>query len=84
MLIVVSQPFFRQRQAVHGVTPTCSSHRDRLTTAGPGIGYVLPFDSIFTRHILPRARQTLVCHTHGFALVKPRFTREGEQLSTVD
>ncbi len=64
MLMVLSQPFFRHRQAVHVVTPTCSSHRDRLTTAGPGFRYVLPFDSTFTRHILPRARQTLVWHTH--------------------
>ena len=28
-------PFFRQRQAVHCVTPTCSSHLERLTTAAP-------------------------------------------------
>ena len=35
MLTVLSQPFFRQRQAVHAVTPTCSSHLDRLTTAPP-------------------------------------------------
>ncbi len=64
MLIVVSQPFFRQRHAVHGVTPTCSSHRERLMTAAPGIGYVLPFDSIFTRHILPGALRVVVCQTH--------------------
>ena len=34
-LTVLSQPFFRQRQAVHCVTPTCSSHLERLTTAAP-------------------------------------------------
>jgi hypothetical protein len=64
MLTVLSQPLLRQRHAVHVVTPTYSSHRDRLTTAAPGIGYNLPFESIFTRHILPRARQTLARHTH--------------------
>jgi len=64
MLMVLSQPFFRQRQAVHGVTPTCSSHRDRLTTAGPEFGYVLRFDSTFTRHNLPRARRTRVYQKH--------------------
>lgn len=64
MLMVLSQPFFRQRQAVHGVTPTCSSHRERLTTAGPGFGYVLPFDSTFTRRNLPSAPQSLVYHKH--------------------
>ena len=26
-------PFLRQRQAVHGVTPTCSNHLERLITA---------------------------------------------------
>ena len=65
MLMVVSQPFFRQRQAVHGVTPTCSSHRERLTTAGPGFACVLSFDSIFTRHSLPRAWRALVYQEHG-------------------
>lgn len=66
MLIVVSQPFFRQRQAVQDVTPTCSSHRERLTTAGLAMGCMLPFDSILTRQILPDARRTLVYHKHGF------------------
>ena len=43
MLMVLSQPFFRQRQAVHGVTPTCSNHRERLTIAAPGeeIGFAV-------------------------------------------
>ena len=67
MLMVLSQPLLRQRHAVHVVTPTCSSHRDRLTTAAQGIGYVLPFDSIFTRHILPRIRWALAFHTHGIS-----------------
>ena len=67
MLMVLSQPLLRQRHAVHVVTPTCSSHRARLTTAAPGIGYVLPFDSIFTSHILPCARWALACHTHGIS-----------------
>src|ERR1035438_6434461 len=67
MLMVLSQPLFRQRQAVHVVTPTCSSHRERLTTAAPGIGYVLPFDSIFTWHNLPRFRRALVYHSHKLA-----------------
>jgi hypothetical protein len=30
MFTVVSQPFLRQRHAVQGVTPTCSSHLHRL------------------------------------------------------
>ena len=67
MLMVLSQPLLRQRHAVQGVTPTCSSHRDRLTTAAPGIGYVLPFDSIFTWHNLPRFRPVLVYHSHELA-----------------
>jgi hypothetical protein len=33
MLIVLSHPFLRQRHAVQVVTPTCSNHRERLTTA---------------------------------------------------
>lgn len=65
MLTVLSQPFFRQRQAVHGVTPTCSNHRARLTTAGPAFGNGLPFDSIFTHQILPDARWELVYQKHG-------------------
>lgn len=73
MLIVVSQPFFRQRQALHGVTPTCSSHLERLTTAGPTMGFVLPFDSILTYQILPDAQRTQVYHKHGFGVVKPRL-----------
>jgi hypothetical protein len=64
MLIVVSQPFFRQRQAVHVVTPTYSSQRERLTTAGPAMGCVMPFDSIFTRHILLRPRWMWVYQKH--------------------
>ena len=32
MLTVLSQPFFRQRQAVIGVTPTRSNHFERLIT----------------------------------------------------
>ncbi len=67
MLIVLSQPFFRQRHAVHGVTPTCSSHRDKLTTAAPGVGCVLPFDSILTRHRLPCDLETVVYHKHGLS-----------------
>ena len=67
MLMVLSQPLLRQRHAVQGVTPTCSSHRDRLTTAAPGIGYVLLFDSIFTGHNLPLFRYALVYHSHELA-----------------
>ena|ERR1017187_2437604 len=59
MLTVLSQPLLRQRHAVQVVTPTCSSHRERLTTAAPGSGYDLPFDSIFTRHNLLRIRRAL-------------------------
>ena len=33
MLMVFSQPFFRQRQAVQAVTPICSSHLERLMMA---------------------------------------------------
>src|SRR5665213_1486060 len=33
MLMVLSQPFFRQRHAVHCVTPISLNHFDRLTTA---------------------------------------------------
>ena len=32
MLMVLSQPFFRQRHAVIGVTPTRSNHFERLIT----------------------------------------------------
>jgi hypothetical protein len=32
MLTVLSQPFFRQRHAVIGVTPTRSNHFERLIT----------------------------------------------------
>ena len=46
--MVLSQPFLRRRQEVHVVTPTCSSHRERLTTAELAMGCVLPFNSIFT------------------------------------
>lgn len=66
MLTVLSQPFFRQRQAVHGVTPTCSSHRERLTTAAPGIEKVLPVDSTFTWPNVLHARRALVYQKHGF------------------
>ena len=62
--MVLSQPFLRQRQAVHVVTPTCSSHRERLTTAGLEARCVLPFDSILTRHILPGGERTQVYHKH--------------------
>src|SRR5438128_5529205 len=71
MLTVLSQPLLRQRQAVPGVTPTCSSHRERLTTAAPGFGYGLPFDSTFTRHNLLRARRTWVYHKHKVEPVFP-------------
>jgi hypothetical protein len=71
MLTVLSQPFFRQRQAVHVVTPTCSSHRERLTTAGPGLGYGLPFDSSFTGHKLPWGRRTWVYRKHKVEPVFP-------------
>src|SRR5438132_14148265 len=52
MLIVLSQPFLRHRQAVHGVTPTCSNHRERLITTAPCNAGVLLFDSNFTGHKL--------------------------------
>lgn len=67
MLTVLSQPLLRQRQAVQVVTPTCLSHRDKLTTAAPEIGYVLPFDSTFTWHNLPCFRRALVYHRHELA-----------------
>jgi hypothetical protein len=35
-LTVLSQPLFLQRHAVQGVTPTSTSHFERLTTAAPG------------------------------------------------
>jgi len=73
MLTVFSQPFLRHRRVVHVVTPTCSSHRERLTTAAPGIGCVSLFDSIFTRRNLPRARRALVYHKHGLPAAMSRF-----------
>jgi hypothetical protein len=39
MLTVLSQPFFRQRQAVQLVTPTYSIHFDRLIMAAGGGEY---------------------------------------------
>lgn len=51
--------------AVELVTPTCSNHRERLTTAAPGKERGIPFVSTFTRHNLPCTRQTAVYHQHG-------------------
>ena len=89
ILRVLSQPFLRHRHAVHVETPTCSNHRDKLTTAALATGCDLPFDSILTRAIVPLTGRTLVYHKHrpwrsGGPVMVDGKTRWVEQRSGFD
>src|SRR5207248_6378167 len=65
MLMVFSQPFLRQRQAVHGVMPTFSIHFERLMTAAPGFECVLSFN-ISLRNDILRVAVVKRCITYTF------------------
>jgi len=63
--MVFSQPFLRQRQAVHGVMPTFSIHFERLMTAVPGFECVLSFN-ISLRNDILRLAVVKRCITYTF------------------
>jgi len=68
MLMVLSQPFFRQRHAVHEVTPICSNHFDRLMTVV--VGCVEFKEDVFIEY---RTRSLESISDHKFYFAFDRF-----------